>query len=149
MLLWKKGGRERQEGYSTSVAYNFVMQQIQSSSLLAFLFHHFPQQVFHSRFHSRFFRSRVVFQCFHSCLVSVPFTGPSLHMVNFYSKKFTHSFCCFFATWQQTHSSVPVHVYSISLSRSTVLLFINGYISIHVSVVFHCNWKDTARCRWM
>ena len=34
---------------------------------------------------SQFFCRRVVFLCFHSCFVSVLFTGPSLLVVNFYT----------------------------------------------------------------
>ena len=39
----------------------------------------------------RFFCSRIVFLCYHPCLVSVLFTGPSLLVVNLYRKFFTPS----------------------------------------------------------
>ena len=66
-LLQKNYGRERLEDYSTSVAY------LGNRS----------RAVFQS-FFATIFCSRVVFLCFHSCLVSVRFTGPSLLVVNFY-----------------------------------------------------------------
>ena len=71
ILLQKNCGKERLEDY-------YATEVEQSSSLS------FP----------RFSCSRIVSLCFHSCLVSVLFRGPSLLVVNFYRKFFTpNKFC--------------------------------------------------------
>ena len=93
------------------------------------------------------FCSRVVFLCFHQCLVSVLFKGLSLLVEHFKRKKCLHlDYVSFFLTWQQTYCSVPVHAYSLSLSSNTVVVLINFNISVHVFIAFTAIGK-TQQCK--
>ena len=78
-LLWNRGGKERQEDYSTFVVYNCVRQQTEWSSC-----HFFPPLLC----------SRLVFLGFLPCLVSLLFIGPSLLVANFYRNFLIPSFSC-------------------------------------------------------
>ena len=66
------------------------------------------------------------------------FTCPSLLVVDSHRNFFIPTFCFvlvfFFAAWQQTRYSVPAHVYSLSFSRSGVVLLINFNISLDVFI---------------
>ena len=70
----KNGGKESQEDYSASVAYNSGMQQMQSSCFLSIIF-----------------RSGK-FLYYRHCLVSALFTHLFLHVVSLYRNFLTLSF---------------------------------------------------------
>ena len=124
-----------------------------SALFLAFLFCHVPQ---------------LGWAAFHSCLVSVLFTGPSLLQNVFYSKFFTPSlihFLCFkhrtFYNWQHRKQSQPmwyrckVHFSSlfstILLYQVSFLLCFNLYL---VSVLFQIysymrRFSNTENCSFI
>ena len=79
-----------------------------------------------------FFCSRVVFLCFHPCLVSVLFTGPSLLVVNIYRKFFTYSV---FSNDQGTFLLSMVQrltmdsMYLTSVMRHVIASYLSSYVT--------------------
>ena len=92
-LLWNDGGKERQENFPTSGCMRSSCKAVFALSFLP-LFH-----------------SIVVFQlgCFHPCLVSVLFTGPSLLKMKFYRNFFPQQIMCL-VTCLVSRSSAPAWI---------------------------------------